>query len=148
MFHQLPTRADLFMVQNNHRILGGGFVAYLRGTIFNTWGGMLRQYYHLRPNYLLYWDTLRHGCQAGFQQVDLGRCLRDSGHYRFKKQWTAEPRPLYQQFYLHRTSQPPAVGGNRAGDVWYRLFVSLWRVMPLAIVERLGPWLRTQIPFG
>ncbi len=109
---------------------------------------MLREYYRLRPNYLLYWNTLKLGCELGLQSIDLGRCTRGSGNFDFKRRWTAQPQALYQQFLMNGISRPPAVGGGWSKDVRYRLFVALWRGLPLSIVEILGPWLRKRIPFG
>ncbi|MGD8791948.1 MAG: peptidoglycan bridge formation protein FemAB, partial [Anaerolineae bacterium] len=98
--------------------------------------------------YILYWETLKYACEAGFRWADLGRSEWDSGTFHFKMHWQPEPRPLYQQFYLNGATQPPPVGGTRANSAQYRVFVKLWRNLPLSITELLGPQLRSSLPFG
>jgi CelD/BcsL family acetyltransferase involved in cellulose biosynthesis len=145
---QLPDHFDLLVVHSSPEVIGGGCTAPFRDTIYCTWSGILRDYYGLQPNYLLYWELLKRSCEAGFRRVDLGRSLRGSGVYKYKRKWGAEPRLLYQQFYLNRTSRPPAVGGQREEDRVYRFFVQVWRHLPLSVAEVVGPRLRRAMPFG
>ncbi len=145
---QFPGHFTVFMVRRGSEILGGGLVAFFQGTVYNTWGGMLRSCYHLNPNYILYWKTLEYACQNHFDWVDLGRSGVDSGTYRFKKHWDGEPRPLYQQYYLNGIGHPPAVGSGRKADLKYRAFTGIWSRLPLAVTEFLGPFLRKRVPFG
>jgi serine/alanine adding enzyme len=148
VFEQFPDNYTLLVMRCNGRIVGGGFVAGFRDTLFATWGGMLREYYHLRPNYVLYWETLKYGCEQGYKRLDLGRSTWDSGAYKFKKQWRAEPQPLYHQVFLNGAPEPPAVGDQREDTRLYRLFGKVWARLPLPVTEILGPWLRKQVPFG
>jgi serine/alanine adding enzyme len=145
---EFPSIFNIVVVCREDHALGGGFVALFKDTIYNTWGGMLRQYYNMRTNYLLYWETLKYGCENGFQWVDLGRCEWDSGVFNFKKQWAGQPKPLYQQYFLNGISQPPAVGNQRAEEFQYRLFIGLWKLLPLPVTEALGFRLRKRMPFG
>jgi FemAB-related protein (PEP-CTERM system-associated) len=143
-----PDQFTVMTVRNNHQILGGGLVAKFRDTVYQTWGGMLRQYYDLNPNYILYWETIKAACGAGYHWLDLGRSEWDSGTYRFKKHWLSEPQPLYQQFYLNGVDQPPRVGSKIREEPKYRFVVSIWQRLPMAVTEALGPWIRKQMPFG
>jgi FemAB-related protein (PEP-CTERM system-associated) len=145
---EFPRHFTVMTVRHEGEVLGGGFVAFFKDTLYNTWGGVLRDSYDLRSNYILYWETLKYGCENGFQWADLGRSEWESGTYQFKRHWTAEPRPLYQQFYLNGSSQLPAVGSTRETDPRYRHFVSVWSRLPLPLTEVLGPWLRRRMPFG
>ncbi len=145
---QFASHFNLLTVRHDRQILGGGFIVPLQDTVYCTWVGMLRQFYNLRPNHLLFWETLKYGCENGFQWVDLGRSRWDSGTFVFKMNWGAEPRPLYQQYYLNGISQPPAVGSSMEAHAKYRLFVKVWRRLPLSVTEALGPQLRRRMPFG
>ncbi|MFB0546503.1 MAG: GNAT family N-acetyltransferase [Anaerolineae bacterium] len=148
MMRQFPAHFTTVVVRHDREALGGAFAAFFRDTIYNTWGGMLRQSFSLRSSHIWYWETLKYGCENGFQWIDLGRSQLDSGTYTFKKLWLSEPRPLYQQCYLNSVSQPPPVGSTRADDVQYRAFVRVWRHLPLSMTEFLGPCLRKRMPFG
>ncbi len=127
----------------------GAYSAFLFGdAILGAWGGSVHKYLDRRPNHMIYWTYMQYGCEHGFRRIDLGRSRKGSGHYQFKKGWGAQPRPLYQQYYLNGISQPPAVGRSLEDNARYRLFVNLWRRLPLALSEALGPQLRKMVPFG
>jgi len=148
VMRQFPAHFTTIMVRHDRKAVAGWFAAFFKDTVYITWAGMLRQFYKLHSSHILYWETLKYGCENGFQWVDLGRSEWDSGTYTFKKHWLSEPRPLYQQCYLSGISQPPVVGGAREDDAKYRLFVRVWRRLPLSMTEFLGPWLRKRMPFG
>lgn len=148
LIKEFPSIFNLFVVRRDTEILGGGFVAIFKDTIFNTWSGMPRQYYNFNTGYFLYWETLKFGCENGFQRVDLGRSKWESGVYKFKKQWRGNPKPLYQQYYLNGISQPPAVGNQRSDQLQYRIFTDMWKRLPFALTEIVGTQLRKRMPFG
>ena len=139
---------NIMVICRDQQILGGGFVALFKDTIYNTWGGMPRQHYDLQTNYILIWETLKFGCENGYQWVDLGRSEWDSGVFNFKKKWMGRPKPLYQQYYLNGISNPPAVGNQRADDFQYRFFTGMWKHLPLPLTEILGTQIRKRMPFG
>jgi lipid II:glycine glycyltransferase (peptidoglycan interpeptide bridge formation enzyme) len=142
---------DLFLflvVRHEDRVIGGGFVTPFQDTVYCTWGGMLRRFYDLKPNHALYWQSIQYGVEGNFQWLDLGRSRKDSGSFVFKMNWGAEPRPLYQQYYLNDIAHPPAVGSGREEDASYKAFVSIWKRLPLPVTEWLGPRLRKRMPFG
>jgi len=148
VLNRFPAHFTVMIVRHNGQVLGGGLVAFFRDTIYNTWGGMLHRSYALGSNYILYWETLRYGCEQRFQWADLGRSAWNSGTFQFKRKWRAVPRPLYQQYYLNGVSQPPPVGNSREAHAGYRLFVEVWRHLPLSATDVLGPQLRKRVPFG
>jgi len=145
---RFPQDLTLQTLSLDQQVLGGGFVAPFKDTVFCTWAGVQREFYGLRPNHLLYWETIRYGNENGFRWVDLGRCKKDSGGFTFKKSWGGEPRPLYQQYYLNDIDEPPAIGQEMAEDAKYRAFVAIWQKLPLPVTEVMGPWLRKRMPFG
>jgi hypothetical protein len=82
------------------------------------------------------------------KRFDFGRSTVDSGPYRFKKQWGAQPVPLHWTQWSRKTTdvtaqktRPPESGGlmRRATEVWSRL--------PLAVANRLGPLISPQLPW-
>jgi FemAB-related protein (PEP-CTERM system-associated) len=148
VMERFPTHMILMVVRREPQVLGGGLIAPFRDTVYCAWAGMRREFYELRPSHLLYWETMRYGSANGFQWVDFGRSHWNSGSFEFKRSWGGQPRPLYQQFFLNTTAHPPAVGGSREDDAQYRLFVRLWRHLPLRLTDVLGPQLRKRMPFG
>ena len=59
------------------------------------WAACSKEHFALCPNMLLYWETIRTACADGFARFDFGRSTRQSGTYRFKRQWGAQEEPLF-----------------------------------------------------
>ena len=77
------------------RTVGGLVALAFKDRLVVPWAACLKEYFAFCPNMLLYWETLRHACVDGFRRFDFGRSTRDSGTYRFKRQWGAEEEPLF-----------------------------------------------------
>jgi FemAB-related protein (PEP-CTERM system-associated) len=145
---KFPAKLNLQTVQLKEKILAGGFIAPVKDTVYCTWAGIPMEHYKYRPSHLLLWKAIEYGCWNGYQRADLGRSKKDSGSFKFKLHLGAEPRQLYQYYYLNRISEPPQVGSSRESDPKYRSFVKVWQHLPLYMTEYLGSRLRKQVPFG
>lgn len=127
----------------------GAFATFLfRDALFGAWGGSLRKYLDRSPNHIAYWELMRYGCEHLFRRIDLGRSRIGSGQYEFKKGWGAQPRPLYQQYFLNGLKVVPDISTQMEADYKYRLFTRLWRKLPLPLTQRLGPHIRRHLPFA
>ncbi|HSJ54875.1 MAG TPA: GNAT family N-acetyltransferase [Anaerolineae bacterium] len=143
-----PDELCLLTVVHEDNVLGGGFVAPLRDTVFCTWSGLPRQHFELYNSYLLYWGAIGYAAQLGMARLDMGRCRRGTGSYDFKVAWGGEEQPLYQHYYLNGIEHPPQVGAALYENPKYRFFSRLWQRLPLPVAEALGPQLRRRMPFG
>jgi FemAB-related protein (PEP-CTERM system-associated) len=118
----------------------GGLVSVAYDEVLTVpWASCLREYSSLCPNMLLYWETIRAACREGFTRFDFGRSTRDSGTYRFKRQWGAQEEPLFWYtipLTVHQEDEPSA----RSGAVDFA--VRAWRQLPLGLTRRLGPGVR------
>lgn len=94
-------------------------------------------------NEFLYWNAIRWACNSGARELDLGRCSIDSGTYRFKMQWNPEVRPLFWYYWL---ASAPRLHELSPTNPKYALAVRCWKKMPLAVANRLGPWIVRNIP--
>jgi FemAB-related protein (PEP-CTERM system-associated) len=133
------SRARIVVVQNGSTTVGGLVAIAFKDRLAVPWAACLQEYFSLCPNMLLYWDTLRRACDEGFSRFDFGRSTRDSGTYRFKRQWGAEEEPLF--WYTIPLRRRP---GTSAGGAGRRaaLAVRAWQRLPLAVTRRLGPHIR------
>jgi FemAB-related protein (PEP-CTERM system-associated) len=144
----LPENMSLLAACYGNRIVGGGFISPFGDVVYCTWSGILREYYGLRPSHFLIWETIKYARENGYRHVDLGRSGKGSGAYAFKKDFGGQVVQLYQQTYLNKPGQAPAVGHSMNEDVKFRAFTAVWRRLPLPVTEFLGPRLRKRIPFG
>jgi serine/alanine adding enzyme len=94
-------------------------------------------------NEFLYWSSIKWAGGAGASELDLGRCSIDSGTYRFKMQWNPEVRPLFWYYWLASGCEMPELNPDNPK---YALAVRCWKRMPLALTNRLGPWIVRNIP--
>ena len=92
---------------------------------------------------LLYWEALKHAIEQGGRRFDFGRSTTDSGTYRFKRQWGAQPTQLYWHYWLPRSAALPALNPDNPK---YRLAIRLWQRLPLAVANRLGPRIVRYLP--
>lgn len=100
----------------------------------------------LGVNMKLYWEVLGLAIRRGCTLFDFGRSTVDSGTYRFKRQWGAEPVPLY--WYRWERGHPgaePSAGGERGRAM--QLATALWQRLPLKVANTLGPLISGGLPW-
>ncbi len=107
-----------------------------------TWASSLREHNRLAPNMLLYWSFLEHMIGRGVRVFDFGRCTPGGGTHRFKQQWGAADVPLpWLQWSSRHVVAPPSP--DRPA---FRLASAVWRRLPQAVTNRIGPLLARQLP--
>jgi serine/alanine adding enzyme len=89
-------------------------------------------------NMKLYWESLALAIERGARSFDFGRSTRDSGTFRFKQQWGAQP----VQLYWHRWDRDPQSEGRLMSYA-----VSVWQRLPLGIANALGPFVSPGLPW-
>lgn len=128
--------------------VGAGIVLLNGNQACIPWASTLDQYNHLAPNMLLYWTLLSHVCDQGCQVFDFGRSTMGEGTYRFKKQWGAKPYELVWTDWIADDDSHQAVNQiqkQTAGSRLRPLVERLWRRLPLALANWVGPKLRRYI---
>lgn len=85
-----------------------------------------------------YWYTMRDAVQRGLKVFDFGRSKVGTGPFNFKKNWGFKPEPLTHQFYLPDGGDLPNVNPTNPK---YRLFIEVWKRLPLPIANTIGPWI-------
>jgi CelD/BcsL family acetyltransferase involved in cellulose biosynthesis len=75
-------------------VAGAVFLAW-NGTVIYKFGASDPRFLSLRPNHLLFWETIRQSCEEGFLRLDFGRTdLDNHGLREFKTRWGAVETPL------------------------------------------------------
>lgn len=109
---------------------------YFRDEVLPYYGGGTAASRSVKGNDFLYWDLMRRAAERGVRTFDYGRSKVGSGSYRFKKHWGFEPEPLFYEYYLHKAREMPSLNPNNPK---YRLFIDLWKRLPLSVSVWLGP---------
>lgn len=120
--------------------VGAGFI---HGDEFEiTWASALREYNRSAPNMLLYWSLMEAMSRRGLRTFNFGRCTPGGGTHRFKSQWGGRDVPLpWAQW------SPAGLDGTPSPDsAKYQLATRVWQKLPLAVTNRVGPWLARKIP--
>jgi serine/alanine adding enzyme len=126
--------------ENGPAAVGAGFI---HGDEFEiTWASALREYNRMAPNMLLYWSLMEEMSRRGLKTFNFGRCTPGGGTHRFKSQWGGRDVPLpWAQW------SPDGLAGTPSPEsAKYQLATRVWQKLPLAVTNRVGPWLARKIP--
>jgi FemAB-related protein (PEP-CTERM system-associated) len=109
---------------------------YFRDEVLPYYAGDLDGARELAANDFKYWELMRRACERGCRVFDYGRSKRDTGSFDFKKNWGFEPQPLHYEYCLLRRE---AIPQNNPSNPKYRAFIGLWRRLPRAVTNVIGP---------
>ena len=138
-----PETARVFLVEHGTRAVAAGITIRHRDGIEVPWASSLREYRADCPNNLLYWQIIQHAIGAGLRVLDFGRSTPNEGTFHFKKQWGAEPSPLYWEYIL--------LGGEAPKDLSpknpkFGAAIAVWKRLPVSLTTALGPHIVRSIP--
>lgn len=135
------SRARIMLVQKGQATVGGLLSLAFKDRVVVPWATCLKEHFALCPNMLLYWEALRAACAEGFRSFEFGRSTRDSGTYRFKRQWGAREEPLF--WYSIPVASPSVAAATAPGNrLRAPLLTKTWQHLPLAVTRHLGPHIR------
>jgi FemAB-related protein (PEP-CTERM system-associated) len=144
MLKELPDTARVLMVRDRDgRAVGAAVCLFFRDTIMVPWVSSLREAFALCPNFVLYWEVIRHGCEHGYRVLDLGRSFKNAGTYEFKRQWGAQEHTLPWIFIDTAAGAAPSVERDTSR---FAPFIRAWKRLPVPAANLLGPWVRRQVP--
>jgi FemAB-related protein (PEP-CTERM system-associated) len=137
-----PETSWIFSVCREQKIIASGIALAYRDTLEVPWAASLREYRSACPNNLLYWGLIQYAIKEGFRRFDFGRSTPGEGTFRFKEQWGARPVPLVWEYWTRAGTLPDMSPKNPK----YAWVISLWKRLPVAITNRLGPAIVRNIP--
>lgn len=127
---------EILSVLHEGRLVSSVLTFYFRDEVLPYYAGDLESARHLAANDFKYWELMRRGCERGYRIFDYGRSKLGTGQYAFKKNWGFEPTPLHYEYYLVNATSVPE---HNPLNPKYRLFIQLWRTLPMPIANALGP---------
>ncbi len=128
--------ADILTVRHGGRPVASVLSLYHRGAVMPYWGGGTREARGLRANDRMYFELMRHARQRGCTHFDFGRSKTGSGAFAFKRNWGFEPEPLRYASWTAPGSEKRDADPTSAK---HALQIAVWRRLPLALANRLGP---------
>jgi len=107
-----------------------------------TWASALRSHSRTSANMLLYTRFMERAATEGLTTFNFGRCTPGSGTHRFKQQWGGEDEKLW--WYHRESDSSEATPSPDHGAL--SLGPKIWRHLPLAVANGLGPRIVRFIP--
>ncbi len=102
----------------------------------------LRSASNVSANMWMYHQLLLRAMDRGSRQFDFGRSSVDSGTYKFKKQWGAEPHDTVWQYYVRKGD----VSEVRPDNPKYQRRIATWQRLPVWLTRLIGPTIVRGIP--
>jgi FemAB-related protein (PEP-CTERM system-associated) len=144
MLAQLGETARVLQVrEGTGRPVGAAVCLFFRDLIAVPWVSSRRDAFALCPNFALYWEVIRYGCEGGYRTLDLGRSFKNAGTFEFKRQWGAAPHPLPWIFRDLVAGESPSVDQDSRR---FQRMVEFWKRLPVPVANLVGPWVRRQVP--
>jgi serine/alanine adding enzyme len=133
----------IVLVSLRGRPVAAGFLVFGRDHAEVPWAACLPEGKAHSINMRLYWELLSHAISRGCKVFDFGRSTADSGTFRFKQQWGAQPQQLYWHYWLRDGKPLPNLTTHNRK---YQLAISTWKRLPLWLTKLAGPIIVRGLP--
>jgi FemAB-related protein (PEP-CTERM system-associated) len=133
---EFSTCSDIVTITSDGRAVASVLNFYFRDEVLPLYGGGVRAARALAANDFMYWEVMRKACERGYHIFDFGRSKIGTGSYAFKRNWGFQPTPLEYQFRLSPGTSMPDLNPLNPR---FRMFIAVWKRLPLALTTRLGP---------
>lgn len=140
IIEQFPENYTILVVKYEGKVIGAQVLSYFKDTVYLPLASSLRDYNKYSPNHLLYWESIKFGCENGYAFCDFGRSTIGSGPHVFKKQWNARETTLNYCYFYSKTHQH----GNTNSNL--KLISEGWKRLPLSVTNTVGPHLAKWLP--
>ena len=140
LFEAFGPRAAIYSTRDETGLCVAAGIALRHGdSVVVPWASSLREARSACPNHSLYWTILSDCIDQGATSFDFGRSWIDSGTFKFKKQWGAEPVPLR---WLHIDDDGKMKSGDALKPSDHPLVTGIWSRLPVPIANRVGGGVR------
>lgn len=142
ILHVFSERSEICVIRFEGRAVAAGLLVHGPGTTEVPSASSLREFNSTSANMLMYWHLVSRAIERGQECFDFGRSSRDSGTYRFKKQWGAKAVPAVWQHYVRQGSADDMQPTNSK----FELMIRVWRKLPVWLTRLIGPAIVRGIP--
>jgi serine/alanine adding enzyme len=141
ILNQFPQHTAICVARQGVETVAAALVIGFRDTVEVAWASSYRKFLNLKPNMFLYWNLLTFAADHGYKFLDFGRSGHGSGTFDFKMQWGAVPSKLHWGYWLNNRASLPSTKPSGM-----QLASRMWRRLPVALTNALGPTLVRHIP--
>ena len=120
------------------QLIGAVMSFYYRDEVLPYYGGGMPAARDVAGNDYMYWNLMQAAAAKGVRMFDFGRSKLGTGAFDFKKNWGFSPTPLAYEYRLYASTELP---DNNPLNPKYQLFIKLWKKMPIAVANILGPYI-------
>jgi len=138
-----PDYTNIVLVLLKGKPAAAAFLIGYRGTLEIPWASTISEYNKFGINMFMYWEVLKFAVANQYKKFDFGRSTIDSGTYRFKKQWGAQPKQLYWHYWLRNGQTMPQL---TTSNPKYQLAIKTWQRLPLFVANWIGPKIVKNLP--
>lgn len=136
-------RCKVLLIEHGGKVVSAVLSFFYRDQVLPYYGGARKEYLHLAPNDFMYWQLMKYAAANGYKVFDFGRSKEGTGPYHFKRHWGFEPRPLPYWYYAPDGHRIPDTSPLNPKLQWA---IRIWRALPLAVTNTLGPHIVRHIP--
>lgn len=129
---------EILTITQNAEVIAGVLSFYFRDEVLPYYGGGTTRARAVAGNDFMYWELMKRACARGIRVFDFGRSKAGTGAFDFKKNWGFTAQPLHYEYQLYTLSELPE---NNPLNPRFRLFINLWRRMPISVANFVGPFL-------
>ncbi|MEQ8612588.1 MAG: FemAB family PEP-CTERM system-associated protein [Gammaproteobacteria bacterium] len=136
LFEIFGDGCNVLTIEKDGKPISSVFSFLYNNTVLPYYGGGLPQAREYKAHDFMYWELMRRSCESGISRFDFGRSIEGTGSFAFKKHWGFKPTPLYYRQWLVKARKTPDL---RPDNPRYRLYVNIWKKLPLVIANSIGP---------
>jgi FemAB-related protein (PEP-CTERM system-associated) len=129
---------EILTVLHEDRPVSAVMSFHFRDEVLPYYGGGSAVAREVAANDFMYWEVMRRAALRGCGVFDFGRSKYGTGSFDFKKYWGFVPEPLNYEYRLIHGREVPDLNPLNPK---YRLFIALWKNLPLPVANALGPFL-------
>jgi FemAB-related protein (PEP-CTERM system-associated) len=129
---------EIRTIVKDNQIIAAVMSFFFRDEVIPYYGGGMPAAREHAGNDFMYWNLMQSAAARGYRTFDFGRSKLGTGAYDFKKNWGFEAQPLAYEYQLYGTDVVP---DNNPLNPKYQMFIKLWRKMPLALANLVGPFI-------
>ncbi len=134
LLEKFGERACIVVVLDKTTPISAAFLFNIDGVLSHPYAGTINTYKPSSANNLMYWNIIKYASNMGIKSFDMGRSRLNQGTYNFKKSWGGEAKKINYYYVLRDGVVRPSYD-----SLYYRFATTMWKFIPLALANQLGP---------